>query len=202
MPLNPSPNEQMSNTKPQRPPARCLHGYYGLPEACAACESERLSADDSSPPPGHSLNHTPSATLHDFQDGNGPVPAHQHANGGGWVADTAKVEPSAQVFSNAQVCGNAQVSGNARVCDNADIFQIGPIGSRNDTLTICRTTEGWQAATGCWLGTLDDFKAAVVKQHGEHSHYGQQYAAALDFADRMLVLAALGGEQRDPGVQG
>jgi len=24
-------------------------------------------------------------TTHDFQDGNGPVPAHQHANGGGWV---------------------------------------------------------------------------------------------------------------------
>ena len=28
----------------------------------------------------------------DFKDGNGPVPAHQHPNGGGWVADTAKVD--------------------------------------------------------------------------------------------------------------
>ena len=27
----------------------------------------------------------------DFNDGNGPVPAHKHPNGGGWVADTAKV---------------------------------------------------------------------------------------------------------------
>lgn len=26
---------------------------------------------------------------HDFKDGNGAVPAHQHINGGGWVANTA-----------------------------------------------------------------------------------------------------------------
>lgn len=26
----------------------------------------------------------------DFEDGNGLVPAHQHKNGGGWVADTAQ----------------------------------------------------------------------------------------------------------------
>ena len=30
-------------------------------------------------------------TYFDFEDGNGPVPAHQHSNGGCWVADTAKV---------------------------------------------------------------------------------------------------------------
>lgn len=27
-------------------------------------------------------------TTFDFDDGNGPVAAHQHCNGGGWVADT------------------------------------------------------------------------------------------------------------------
>ena len=27
-------------------------------------------------------------TTYDFKDGNGPVPAHQHPNGGGWVAAT------------------------------------------------------------------------------------------------------------------
>ena len=30
-----------------------------------------------------------------FDFGNGPIPAHKHSNGGGWVAD------------NAQVCGKA-----------------------------------------------------------------------------------------------
>ena len=28
-------------------------------------------------------------TTYDFKDDNGPVPAHQHSNGGGWVAATA-----------------------------------------------------------------------------------------------------------------
>jgi len=68
-----------------------------------------------------------------FDFGNGPVPAHQHSNGGGWVADTAKVADTAYVGPDAQVY---DVEGeihnltlytgdcNARVYDNAeeDIF--------------------------------------------------------------------------------
>lgn len=38
-------------------------------------------------------------TTFDFEDGNGPVPAHQHSNGGGWVADTATVADTAYVGS-------------------------------------------------------------------------------------------------------
>ena len=62
-----------------------------------------------------------------FDFGFGPVPAHQHTNGGGWVADTARVEdsayigPSAQVTGNARVSGNAQVSGDAQVSGNARV---------------------------------------------------------------------------------
>ena len=51
----------------------------------------------------------------DFKDGNGPVSAHQHANGGGWVADTATVEPNAWVSGDAWVYGDARVSGDAWV---------------------------------------------------------------------------------------
>ena len=64
----------------------------------------------------------------DFKDGNGPVPAHQHPNGGGWVADTASVAdtayvgPDAWVYGNAKVTGNAEVFGNARVFGNAEVF--------------------------------------------------------------------------------
>ena len=75
----------------------------------------------------------------DFNDGNGPVPAHQHQNGGGWVAETAHVEDTARVSGNAQVFGNAQVygdagdalvldtarvSGNAQVSGNASIQPV------------------------------------------------------------------------------
>ena len=58
----------------------------------------------------------------DFKDGNGPVPAHQHPNGGGWVADTATVAATAYVGPDTQVYGNALVSGNARVYGNARVF--------------------------------------------------------------------------------
>ena len=62
------------------------------------------------------------------------VPAHQHPNGGGWVADTATVHESAyvgpsarvygyaQVYDSAQVSGNAQVYGDAQVSGNAWVY--------------------------------------------------------------------------------
>jgi hypothetical protein len=49
---------------------------------------------------------------HDF--GAGPVPAHKHPNGGGWVAETARVSETAYVGSKAEVYGDAVVSGNER----------------------------------------------------------------------------------------
>lgn len=57
-----------------------------------------------------------------FDFGNGPVPAHRHPNGGGWVADTAYVDDTAYVGSNAQVFDNAAVYDNATIFDNARIF--------------------------------------------------------------------------------
>jgi len=77
------------------------------------------------------------ASKHDFKDGRGRVFAHRHVNGGGWVADTAKVadaavvSKAAQVYHNAvitnrvavlnraHVCGNAQLGGSVRVLNNA-----------------------------------------------------------------------------------
>jgi hypothetical protein len=40
---------------------------------------------------------------YDFQDGKGAVLAHQHSNGGGWVADTASVAATAKVSGYARV---------------------------------------------------------------------------------------------------
>ena len=63
-----------------------------------------------------------------FDFGMGNVPAHQHVNGGGWVADTATVAdtayvgPGARVYGNACVCDNAHVSGNATVAGNAHVY--------------------------------------------------------------------------------
>ena len=49
------------------------------------------------------------AQTHDFMDGKGPVPAHRHIKGEGWVADTAHVDKSAHIGSDARVYGAARV---------------------------------------------------------------------------------------------
>jgi uncharacterized membrane protein len=61
-------------------------------------------------------------TTHDFQDGKGPVPAHQHCNGGGWVAESSKVDPTVYISSNALVYDEAQVSDYAQIIDSARIY--------------------------------------------------------------------------------
>jgi carbonic anhydrase/acetyltransferase-like protein (isoleucine patch superfamily) len=74
-------------------------------------------------------------TKFDFKDGNGPVPAINWPNGGGWVALTAKVDETvfvgqaAKIFGNAKVSGNVKVTGFARIFGNAwvsgDVFVFG-----------------------------------------------------------------------------
>jgi UDP-3-O-[3-hydroxymyristoyl] glucosamine N-acyltransferase len=73
-------------------------------------------------------------TTFDFGDGKGPVAAHRHFNGGGWVADTAtvaktayigpdaRVYGAARVYDYARMYGNAQVSGNAQVFGTARVY--------------------------------------------------------------------------------
>ena len=65
--------------------------------------------------------------MHDFDDGNGPVLAHRHPNGDGWVAntslvaDTAFVGPDAAVFGYARVLESAAVTGTAWVLGAAEV---------------------------------------------------------------------------------
>lgn len=59
---------------------------------------------------------------YDFEDGKGPVPAHKHCNGGGWVANTAHVRGTARVEGNAKVFGYAKVTGSAKVYGYAEVF--------------------------------------------------------------------------------
>jgi carbonic anhydrase/acetyltransferase-like protein (isoleucine patch superfamily) len=65
--------------------------------------------------------------VYDFQDENGPVPAHQHPYGGGWVADTAHVDitvyigPEAVVYGRATILEKVRVYGKAKVFDDAEV---------------------------------------------------------------------------------
>ncbi len=63
----------------------------------------------------------------DFEDGKGPVAAKRHRNPdgseGGWVADTARVEPTCYIGPNARVFGYARMYGYAWVYENARVYE-------------------------------------------------------------------------------
>ncbi len=60
--------------------------------------------------------------VEEYDFGNGPVPAHRHIRGGGWVANTATVDDNCYIGPYARVFGNAFVSGNAFINDAASVF--------------------------------------------------------------------------------
>ncbi len=80
-----------------------------------------------------------------FDFGFGPVPAHQHANGGGWVADSARVADTAFVGQQARVYGEALVYGNAWVYDAQVTTTPLMISGLEYTITVCDN----QVQIGC-----------------------------------------------------
>jgi uncharacterized protein YjbI with pentapeptide repeats len=59
------------------------------------------------------------------------------------------------------------------------IFQIGPIGSRCTYFTAYLTSEGVKLRAGCFFGTVDEFTAKLLEEHGDNIH-AKEYRAALD----------------------
>jgi len=58
---------------------------------------------------------------YDFCDGFGSVPAHRHPNGGGWVAETAKVGDAVYVGPEARIHGHATIRDSAVIDGKADV---------------------------------------------------------------------------------
>ena len=77
------------------------------------------------------------AEYFDFGDGAGPVPAHRHPNGRGWVADSATVAPSAYVGLDAHVRGSVTLDRFMRV-----------------RAGVVETTPGYVERDRCWPWTI------------------------------------------------
>jgi hypothetical protein len=97
------------------------------------------------------INDDPSLvmTALDFHDGNGPVPAQKHPNGGGWVAQTAIVENIAYVGPDAKVYGNARVYGNSRISGTAEVSGNIKITDGHFHVENIKGSMGWQS-DGPW----------------------------------------------------
>jgi len=61
-----------------------------------------------------------------FDFGWGEVPAHQHPNGKGWIAETAHADETAYIGPAARVYGAAQVYGDARVIERLNRSRPAP----------------------------------------------------------------------------
>ena len=70
-------------------------------------------------------------------------------------------------------------------------FQCGPIGSRSDYLMSFATDKGLVIKTGCFMGFIGEFAAAVERNHGD-TDYGKEYAMAILMIE---AHAAIWGEK-------
>jgi hypothetical protein len=68
--------------------------------------------------------------------------------------------------------------GGAKLIGKRPIIQIGPIGSRSSYVVAYLTDAGVRVRAGCFFGSLDELRAAVIKTHGESIH-AREYAAAI-----------------------
>lgn len=91
---------------------------------------------------------------------------------GGWIASESSLNQSgkAWVSGEAQVFGEAQVSGEARVASNDDWCSFTGFGSAYRTTTAYTGTTSILVTCGCFNGTLDEFRAAVISTHGDNKH--------------------------------
>lgn len=133
-----------------------------------------------------------------FNDGRGPVPAHQHPKGEGWVANSAYVEdncyigPYAQVFGNAKVTGsalindyarvygnafiygNARVYGDAQVCGSAQIYGHARVSGRAKVYDNAVVTDNAMLYEDCEV-----YGNAIIRNFGEVLDHAKVYGKGL-----------------------
>jgi hypothetical protein len=77
---------------------------------------------------------------------------------------------------------NVSNVGNARVFGNADILWFSKVGSQFGTLTAFRAADGVVVTRGCFTGTLDAFRKAVIATHGT-SLYAHGYLGLANYIE-------------------
>lgn len=96
----------------------------------------------------------------------------------------------AHVYRNAQVWGRvvgvASIAEGALISQSSDYLSIGPLGSRDAMLTVYRTKTGIGAATGCFVGTLDELLEAAKITHADQPQYLHDYERAVAYAREQL----------------
>lgn len=114
--------------------------------------------------------------------GNAVIGGHAVIRGNAWVGDNAWIGGHAVIGGNAVIGDNAVIGGNAEVSNSGHIIVIGPIGSRNDYTTFCRSNDNdIIVKCGCFNGNISEFLKKVNETHGDNK-YAAEYRAAAEIA--------------------
>jgi hypothetical protein len=62
-------------------------------------------------------------------------------------------------------------------------FTCGPQGSRNGMLMALNSDNGMFVKAGCFTGSLEEFRAAVIKTHGKTSKHGKLYLGVANLIE-------------------
>lgn len=74
------------------------------------------------------------------------------------------------------------IKGSGDVQTVKDYIAIGPLGSRNSTLTAFKDSKhGIAVTTGCFYGSIDEFVEAVESRHSDNPKVKKEYLAVIEF---------------------
>ena len=92
--------------------------------------------------------------------------------------------------NNLDQSGNAWVYGDARVYGDAAIIWASHVGSENGTLSAFCARPGILVTRGCFIGTPEEFLAAVASKHGG-TQIETEYRLLIEFMQLRLSTAVL-----------
>ena len=102
------------------------------------------------------------------------------------VCDQAKVDHNAKIGGSSYVNGSSKIGQNACIENTSDYMVYGPVGSRQDHTTFYKGGDEIYVRTGCFRGTLKEFKNAVKKKHKFNSVHRKDYMKIIRFAKKKL----------------
>ena len=136
-------------------------------------------------------------------EGNVIIDENAVISGYAAITDNALINENAIILGVSRVCGNSRVGKNALLRGKNDIVSITNIGSRGDTTTFFKTVDGGIGVVcGCFNGTIENFKNAVLKKHGDNI-YGKSYMGIIKIVeDKFLSLEEIECDSPTPCVYG
>lgn len=105
--------------------------------------------------------------------GNAIISAYASCYGNCTISGNTFISGAAKVFGDVTISGHARFYA-GEISTSMDYICIGPIGSRLAYVTFTRSF----VATGCFLGSYDDFTSAVNAKYGTNHEYHDAVAFA------------------------